>query len=596
MALQSVRTIVSHPKFGRYFNGIGLLLAAVLIGFSSNYMLSNEFWGYSPIPLLIGIWLLFNSLYGLVFPKKSNFKYWLLSSASGVLLYLGFPDPSMTPLLFLALLPIFEMIEQAVKKKSSAWQVWRYCYSGLFLWNILSTFWVTNVSFIPSFFAFGLNSLFMSIPFILYFKCRQSFTLRTSMMAFVAFYLGFEMLHLRWEISWPWLTLGNAFSTRSLWIQWYEYTGHLGGSFWVLATNAILFNTIQSVRKVKQLKPVQLLYPMLCIMGPIILSFFVYMNYQDKGESVNMLLIQPNYEPHYEKFSVPQYQQTKRFNSLIEQNMHDSIDYVVLPETALGPMDRDHIKANPDIQSIMERLSAFPNTSLISGLVTIKRYLEKPEGVDNIRTYERANGTTYLQVRNSAVEIRRADDDVQEHIKGKLVPGAEIFPFSKILFFLEPIVRKAGGTIAGHARSKTPTIFTKGKAKLGVSICYESIYGYWMRKYVQNGANLLTVVTNDGWWDNTPGHRQHLAYSVLRAIELRRSIGRSANTGISCVIDQHGRVFKPLAYGTQGAIVHKLQINDEITFYAKHGDLIGRLAVLLTGIFLAFMFLSRFKK
>ena len=117
-----------------------------------------------------------------------------------------------------------------------------------------------------------------------------------------------------------------------------------------------------------------------------------------------------------------------------------------------------------------------------------------------------------------------------------------------------------------------------------------------MRKYVQKGADLIFVITNDGWWDNTPGHRQHLGYSVLRAIELRKSIARSANTGVSCIIDQHGRVFNTLEYGIEGAITAKVQVNPEQTFYARNGDILGRIAYLLSAIFLAFMLRKNFKR
>jgi apolipoprotein N-acyltransferase len=80
-------------------------------------------------------------------------------------------------------------------------------------------------------------------------------------------------------------------------------------------------------------------------------------------------------------------------------------------------------------------------------------------------------------------------------------------------------------------------------------ICYESIYSDYITDYIRKGANLLTIMTNDGWWDNTPGYRQHMNYARLRAIETRRWIARSANTGISCFIDPAGNVYPTTTMG-----------------------------------------------
>jgi apolipoprotein N-acyltransferase len=94
----------------------------------------------------------------------------------------------------------------------------------------------------------------------------------------------------------------------------------------------------------------------------------------------------------------------------------------------------------------------------------------------------------------------------------------------------------------------------KNGFKIAPAICYESIYGDFMSRYVKQGANLICVITNDGWWKNTPGHKQHMNYARLRAIETRIWVARSANTGISCFIDPNGNVIDPQAYNTQAAI------------------------------------------
>jgi len=585
----SVKTVLTHKLFPLFFNiGLGLL-GIFLLYTSIQVMKIDQLWGYSPLAFFMGCWMVISVSLKFIFTRSKHFNYFILSTVSGILLYMGFPDASVTPLLFLGFVPLLYIVERVIEKGEKGWLAFRYSYSAFLVWNILTTFWVANTSFVPSIVAFTLNSLFMTIPFMFYYAFRKRFNLNLSLVAFAAFWISWEMIHLRWEISWPWLTLGNAFSSRSLWVQWYEYTGHLGGSVWVLAMNALIFSVIQKIRKGGQMKVTSLLYPMLLLVGPMFASFFIFFGYQEKGEEINVCVVQPNYEPHYEKFSIPDRVQLSEFIELVKESATDTTDYIVFPETSFKFINIDGVKEDNKMNSLYNMLDSFPRANLITGLVSYKLYADKEEGVDNLREIRPRNGMNYMQIQNSAVELDDRESEYGVHVKGKLVPGAEIFPYSKLLFFLEPIVKKAGGSTAGHARSKDPNVLSGGKANVGASICYESIYGYWMRKFVNNGADLFFVVTNDGWWDNTPGHRQHLAFSILRAIEFRRSIARSANTGVSCVIDQHGRVFHPQQYGTKSAFNATIQANDQLTIYARYGDIVGRIAWLLSLCFLAFI-------
>jgi len=105
-------------------------------------------------------------------------------------------------------------------------------------------------------------------------------------------------------------------------------------------------------------------------------------------------------------------------------------------------------------------------------------------------------------------------------------------------------------------------------------------------QFVALGAGFLTVITNDGWWGDTPGYKQHLTFSQLRAIENRRSVVRSANTGISCFINQKGEIEQSLGWDEKGVLIQEINQNEEVTFYVKYGDIFGRVsAFLLIGIF-----------
>ena len=93
-------------------------------------------------------------------------------------------------------------------------------------------------------------------------------------------------------------------------------------------------------------------------------------------------------------------------------------------------------------------------------------------------------------------------------------------------------------------------------------------------------------MTNDGWWDKTAGHKQHLHFARLRAVETRRDVARSANTGISAFIDQKGKILRRSMYGEEASLKQSIRLNSEITFYSKWGDMIARISIFLSILFL----------
>jgi apolipoprotein N-acyltransferase len=134
------------------------------------------------------------------------------------------------------------------------------------------------------------------------------------------------------------------------------------------------------------------------------------------------------------------------------------------------------------------------------------------------------------------------------------------------------------------------------ETRAGPIICWESVFGEFVTGYVQNGADFLAVISNDAWWGNTPGHKQLLSYTRLRAIETRRDIARSANTGISAIIDARGEILKQSPYETQTVLQGSIAPRTNLTFYVRHGDIIARWAVLVFGIFLLIALSGRLKQ
>ena len=153
-----------------------------------------------------------------------------------------------------------------------------------------------------------------------------------------------------------------------------------------------------------------------------------------------------------------------------------------------------------------------------------------------------------------------------------------------------------GGSTGSLGPQPEPTVFTDlDSVKVGAAICYESIFGEWIAGYVKKGAQALFIITNDGWWGDTPGYRQHLQYGRLRAIETRRSIARSANTGTSCFVNQRGDILQPTPWWEASVIKQTINLNDKITFYTRFGDYISKVAILLSFVLIGMFIFVRKK-
>ncbi|HWY12774.1 MAG TPA: apolipoprotein N-acyltransferase, partial [Bacteroidia bacterium] len=200
-----------------------------------------------------------------------------------------------------------------------------------------------------------------------------------------------------------------------------------------------------------------------------------------------------------------------------------------------------------------------------------------------------SNSNDYYDSYNTAVYIDTLKNITLYH-KSKLVPGVERMPYPGFFKYFEKYAIALGGTMGSLGTQKERTVFEDNnlKIKLAPSICYESIYGNFMSEYIRKGAQAICIITNDGWWGNTPGHKQHLSYARLRAIESRKQIIRSANTGISCFIDEFGNISQPQPYGEFAVINAEVSLNDSKTFYIRFGDLISLLSIILTIIFIIY--------
>ncbi len=571
-----------------------LTFSFVLLAYTGNLMYSRfqaqEFWGYWPILLWGSFWAF------IVFASESRFskhpKKWKLlglSSLTGILLSLGFPPIPLTSLMFVAFVPLL-IVEKEIsnfRNDTSKWEVFKYSYHAFVIWNILSTYWVTNTAFVAAFLAIFINSIFMAIVFVLFHQVGKKLNRKMKWAALIAFWIMFEYIHLRWELLWPWSTLGNSFAEFPSWVQWYSFTGVFGGTLWILLSN-VLFYKVISLYYFQKI-PItfkRLINPLVLVVVPIVASLVMYYQYKEQGaKEVEVAVVQPNFEPHYQKFSLPPAEQFRRFMKLSQESVSENTDYLLWPETSLGSINIGAFDRDSDILAIRQFLENNPKTKLVTGVGAYKILKDGERNTPAIRTQVNLNtgDTTYWEAYNAAIQIENGVDEIPVYKKSMLVPGAEFLPYRKVFFWLEDFVNQLGGTMAGYGAQEDRGVFT---SKEGISvapvICYESIFGEYMTGYIRNGAQAIFIVTNDGWWDNTAGHKQHLKFASLRAIEARRPIARSANTGISAFINQRGDIRNTTKYDEAITIKDKILLNDALTFYVRWGDLIGRIAIFLS--------------
>lgn len=573
------------------------LLATAGIGYNMYNLCEQEIlWGHRPLFFFLLAWASIVLACWKKYTRHPKGLRWLgLSTLSGVLLSVSFPPFPSTILLFVAWVPLLlvehEISQEPTIEGQKPPKLIAYTYHAFVLWNILVTWWVGNTAFIAGIVAIWLNAWFMYLPFWLFSRTKRKMP-NLGYGAFIAYWLSFEMLHLHWEISWSWLNLGNAFGEFPSWVQWYEYTGTFGGSLWVLAANVLVFKLLKKMdfrptpQKAWREHRTLLLQVKALVLLPIAVSLVMYFNETDQGREVEIVVVQPNYEPHFEKFRVPVYEKIERSLQLSEEAVTENTEYLVWPETNFNGGDYHQMPSHPIIRKLRQFLAKHPKVKLVTGIDAYK--ILKPGEPHHRFTRMETKGTDtlYWEAYNAAIQLQNGQDSIQFYIKSKLVPGAEIHPYHEVLFFLKPIVDKLGGTMEGFGVQPRRSAFSSDGGKVAPVICYESIFGQYHTGYIREGAEATFIMTNDGWWDDSGGHKQHLRFASLRSIETRRSTARSANTGISCFLNQRGDILQPTEYGETTAIRGKIRFNDAITFYVKWGDLIARAGLFCTIILL----------
>jgi len=527
---------------------------------------------------------------------QKKYPSFLLALLSGILLSVGWPPVPACALLFIGFVPLFIILEQGVKRGAFL----GYCFIGLLTWNGITTWWMWNSTAEGSIAAIIANCLLMCIPWLALYNVRKRMGVKAGYIAFALSWLSFEYIHLNWELSWPWLTLGNGFANMPNIVQWYELTGTSGGSAWILFMNIGFTYAWVQYQKTQE-PPKRFLLRLLGagLVLPITVSLVIgWMAPENRAfikGSHEIVIVQPNIDP-YAKFNPANAAMfLDKLVRLSEAGTTPATQLIVWPETAINlpyVFEEDSIRQKRQLEPLWRFLAAHPQIRLVSGIEGYKFYTEAgisphQQWVPGLQVWVDAYNTAALLDSGGLVA---------KYHKSKLVPGVETLP--SFLRFMAPWFEQFGGTTGGYAPQKERTVLVDSLHHISIApaICYESIYGEFMTGFIRNGANLICIITNDGWWGNTAGHKQHLAYARLRAIESRRWVVRSANTGISAVINPMGTITQKLGWEKEGLLTASVPTYNRMTFYARYGDLISKAALLLTFILVGYSTLLFFRR
>ena len=519
-----------------------------------------------------------------------------LAVLSGCMLGAAFPPSRWGTLACGALVPLLIAL-MSVRSVGSGLRI---VYAGMFVFHVLTLNWTGGyVELNDPYMAIAgaltmvVHPVFYFIPFGLFFWVRNRFGGTSALLAFPFLWVMYEYSHTLTEWSFPWLTLGNTQTFDLARIQIASLTGVYGLSFWVILLNVLLvFLYRELVDPAQRTNTYGFVFATLFLtvfMVPWIVGSVILRGAatdadhpaMDRG-TIRIGIVQPNTDP-WEKWAGAGIQSVQQCFSMTaaiaSRDGSNRPDLVFWPETAIpyyitlpinrGALDDFHRKVN---------LIRIP---ILTGAAY---YLEFADSTTAPYGAKRSSitGDRY-QTFNAAMLFEPDMDSVAWQGKMKMVPLAERVPYQEWFSGLQFLQWGVG--LGGWNLGPRQVVFqerTTG-ARFAVAVCYESVYPDFMASSVRAGAEFLSIITIDSWWDHMSGAYQHERYAVLRAVENRRWVARCAAGGISCFIDPYGRIADETTLFTKAAFSRSIGRSTELTFYSLHGEWFALLCVSVAG-------------
>lgn len=521
---------------------------------------------------------------------------------SGILLGISFPPSPFPYFLFAALVPFFIVLE----KRESLAEINRATYITAFVFSLLTVYWVGGFVvakdpflMVSGFLLLFFNPIFFLIPSTLFYYSKNIFPKTISFLLFPFFWVTYEYAYMLTDISFPWLTLGNGLSHFLTFIQIADYIGSLGLTLIVIFINVFIFFSLTHYKANRKLFAIFSSLAVTLILVPMVYGWIKLFTAEFPEKKITIALVQPNLDP-YEKWSGGSLEEiTNLYINLSRDAYSKGAQFFIWPETAL-PVYLLSGSYDSSVDSIINFVTT-ANAPLLTGMPDIRFYNSKEEGPPDVKHSKESN--YYYSTYNAIFLFSPTSDDIQRYGKMKLVPFGERTPFANDIPFFGDLI-KWGVGLSGWNVGQDTTVFTyyykKGftpdSIKVNGLICYESVYPDFVAAFAQRGAEFIAVVTNDSWYGNTSGPYQHKEISVLRAVENRRSVVRSANGGISCIIDQYGRTVVESKMYEKTVVIGDVHLNSEQSFFTRYPKIAANISSVISILIVGLFFLFKGKK
>ncbi|MDA0986325.1 MAG: apolipoprotein N-acyltransferase [Bacteroidetes bacterium] len=517
----------------------------------------------------------------------------LLSILSGILFGFSFPPFSFT------LIPIFSLVPYLVLIYSvtSFWKTLKLTYLTFFIASLISLYWAGGFTHMrdPYLMIAGFSLLLWQPAFylmqaIIFYQIRKKYSNLFSLLIFPLIWVMCEWLYAYGEFAFPWLTIGNSMTYQLHKIQFADLTGVYGISLWVLFLNSFIVLNYFKFKELEQFGLIKFIALIFFAIGFYFLPDFYNSDFKQNlsnEKKIKIGIIQPNVDSwekwDYSISSKWEYVQ-KLFESSKQQKLNN-VDISVWPETAI-PFDL------PSFEVYFNQLKKEINDidlSIISGFADVK-YYEKNAPITASTIKDKIKYDSF----NSILFLQPNEFGYQSYAKIRLVPFAERVPYAEsVPWLIEPLRWGVGISNWGKGNDSTIFLHKKSNTKFLSMICYESIFPEFVASFVNKGAEFCVFITQDSWWGNTSGARQHQQFAVLRAIENRRWIVRCANGGISCFIDPFGNTYNKTEMYKTASIEKIIYPQTYKTFYTEHGDYIAKLSSIISILFFTFSFFKK---
>ncbi|MCX7995311.1 MAG: apolipoprotein N-acyltransferase [candidate division WOR-3 bacterium] len=467
---------------------------------------------------------------------------------SALLLSLSFHPLGLNFLAWFGLLPLLYVIHNSSLSKSF-FLGWAFG----FLFSLFSLFWIVFLQIdvnIKILMLVGMVLMFLYLG--LYAASGILFSKVIGLWFLPFIWAGLEYLKGIGELGFPWLSLGYSQARYPLIIQQASIYGIYGISLWLVLLNVALFYLFLK-RRLENIISTILIFIL-----PQVFGYLRLRTAPEVNKEITLGVVQPNIDPNL-KFTAQMRDETfrrlLRLSEMCQERSPDKkLSLIVWPETATPIV----IKTPGAYQDSVTGLADRMNVPILTGTPI----------------YDRKKHEIY----NGAVLIEPYHKITQEYKKLHLVPFGEHIPFDKYI----PILKKIDFGEGDYSAGDEYTVFSTGELKFSCLICFESIFPEISREFVRRKAELLVNITNDGWFGKISGPQQHNDMAILRAVENGVPLVRSANTGISMVVDQYGRIKKETGLFTEDIITCSLPCFTIKTFYIFIGDLFWIISLFLT--------------